>query len=169
MVVIVFVPLWSGFKMWWSCFIFLQYGDTALHTAARYGHAGVTRILISARCSLNEQNKVTKVAALNNRLLYPVFNACSVQQDNRLMLKLLISCRLFSIKNKNYPSVTIWGVFLFHFKNAGYFQILGANIMFSKWWNAQEIVNMYMLVINCCLFCPHYQFDWLTVVFLWIH
>lgn len=35
-----------------------QYGDTALHTAARYGHAGVTRILISARCRLNEQNKV---------------------------------------------------------------------------------------------------------------
>ncbi|CAG2238748.1 ANKRD6 [Mytilus edulis] len=34
-----------------------RYGDTALHTAARYGHAGVTRILISDRCRLNEQNK----------------------------------------------------------------------------------------------------------------
>ena len=39
-------------------YLYLQYGDTALHTAARYGHAGVTRILISARCQLNEQNKV---------------------------------------------------------------------------------------------------------------
>jgi len=37
----------------------LQYGDTALHTAARYGHAGVTRILIGAHCSVNESNKVT--------------------------------------------------------------------------------------------------------------
>ena len=35
----------------------LQYGDTPLHTAARYGHAGVTRILISAKCRINEQNK----------------------------------------------------------------------------------------------------------------
>ena len=35
-----------------------QYGDTPLHTAARYGHAGVTRILVSARCAVNEQNKV---------------------------------------------------------------------------------------------------------------
>lgn len=43
------------FKVQHSIF---QYGDTALHTAARYGHAGVTRILISARCRLNEQNKV---------------------------------------------------------------------------------------------------------------
>ena len=36
-----------------------QYGDTALHTAARYGHAGVTRILISARAKMNEPNKVS--------------------------------------------------------------------------------------------------------------
>lgn len=34
-----------------------NYGDTALHTAARYGHAGVTRILISAQCKVSEQNK----------------------------------------------------------------------------------------------------------------
>lgn len=34
-----------------------QYGDTSLHTAARYGHAGVTRILISAQCRVCEQNK----------------------------------------------------------------------------------------------------------------
>ena len=39
-------------------FPFFQYGDTALHTAARYGHAGVTRILISGRCNLAEANKV---------------------------------------------------------------------------------------------------------------
>ena len=37
----------------------LQYGDTPLHTAARYGHAGVARILISALCNPNLQNKVT--------------------------------------------------------------------------------------------------------------
>lgn len=37
-----------------GCF---QYGDTSLHTAARYGHAGVTRILISAQCRVSEQNK----------------------------------------------------------------------------------------------------------------
>lgn len=36
----------------------LQYGDTPLHTAARYGHAGVTRILISAKCAISETNKV---------------------------------------------------------------------------------------------------------------
>lgn len=35
----------------------LQYGDTPLHTSARYGHAGVTRILISAECRVSEQNK----------------------------------------------------------------------------------------------------------------
>lgn len=35
-----------------------QYGDTPLHTAARYGHAGIARILISARCATSEQNKV---------------------------------------------------------------------------------------------------------------
>lgn len=35
----------------------MQYGDTSLHTAARYGHAGVTRILISAQCRVSEQNK----------------------------------------------------------------------------------------------------------------
>lgn len=41
-----------------SLFGCLQYGDTALHTAARYGHAGVTRILVSAKCNIDDQNKV---------------------------------------------------------------------------------------------------------------
>lgn len=36
-----------------------QYGDTPLHTSARYGHAGVLRILISAQCKVSEQNKVS--------------------------------------------------------------------------------------------------------------
>lgn len=36
-----------------------QYGDTPLHTSARYGHAGVLRILISAQCKISEQNKVS--------------------------------------------------------------------------------------------------------------
>ena len=35
----------------------MQYGDTPFHTAARYGHAGVIRILVSAKCSVSEQNK----------------------------------------------------------------------------------------------------------------
>ena len=40
-------------------FIFsFQYGDTPLHTGARYGHAGVIRILVSADCNASEQNKV---------------------------------------------------------------------------------------------------------------
>ncbi|XP_050532673.1 ankyrin repeat domain-containing protein 6-like isoform X2 [Daktulosphaira vitifoliae] len=33
------------------------YGDTPLHTSARYGHAGVFRILLSAQCKVSEQNK----------------------------------------------------------------------------------------------------------------
>ena len=36
----------------------VQYGDTPLHTSARYGHAGVIRILVSGRCNPSEQNKV---------------------------------------------------------------------------------------------------------------
>lgn len=39
-------------------FVF-QYGDTPLHTSARYGHAGVMRILISAQCHVSDQNKVS--------------------------------------------------------------------------------------------------------------
>ena len=35
-----------------------QYGDTPMHTSARYGHAGVMRILISADCNVSEPNKV---------------------------------------------------------------------------------------------------------------
>lgn len=34
-----------------------NYGDTPLHTASRYGHAGVLRILISAFCNASEVNK----------------------------------------------------------------------------------------------------------------
>lgn len=40
-------------------FDMFQYGDTPLHTAARYGHAGVTRILLIAKCNINEQNQVS--------------------------------------------------------------------------------------------------------------
>jgi ankyrin repeat protein len=40
--------------------ILFQYGDTPLHTGARYGHAGVIRILVSAKCNPSEQNKVTQ-------------------------------------------------------------------------------------------------------------
>lgn len=36
-----------------------KYGDTPLHTAARYGHAGVARILLSAKSNPNQVNKVS--------------------------------------------------------------------------------------------------------------
>ena len=36
---------------------YFQFGDSPLHTAARYGHAGATRILISAKCRVSQQNK----------------------------------------------------------------------------------------------------------------
>lgn len=39
----------------------LQYGDTPLHASARYGHAGVMRILISAQCHVSDQNKVSSI------------------------------------------------------------------------------------------------------------
>lgn len=42
----------------------MQYGDTPLHTSARYGHAGVTRILVSAECKVSEQNKVRAVGVV---------------------------------------------------------------------------------------------------------
>lgn len=57
-------------------FVF-QYGDTALHTAARYGHAGITRILISARCNINDQNKVRmKVVLFFCCCIWKLFWAC---------------------------------------------------------------------------------------------
>ena len=48
-----------------------NYGDTPLHTAARYGHAGVIRILVSAKCNTSEQNKVRKAANYREPLKYP--------------------------------------------------------------------------------------------------
>lgn len=64
-----------------------------MHTAARYGHAGVARILIAARCNVNETNKngdtaLHIAAALKHRkiaaLLLDVHASVSVrnrQQD----------------------------------------------------------------------------------------
>lgn len=49
-----------------------QYGDTPLHTSARYGHAGVLRILISAQCKVSEQNKVSKKIHLTNRCTFMI-------------------------------------------------------------------------------------------------
>jgi ankyrin repeat protein len=46
------------FLLFWY-FTMFQYGDTPLHTSARYGHAGVLRILISAKAKVSEQNKVS--------------------------------------------------------------------------------------------------------------
>ena len=49
------MPLISLSLYYFACVF--QYGDTPLHTSARYGHAGIARILISAKCSIGEQNK----------------------------------------------------------------------------------------------------------------
>ena len=50
-----------------------QYGDTPLHTGARYGHAGVIRILVSADCNPSEQNKVKQFYFYKNDFLLPYF------------------------------------------------------------------------------------------------
>lgn len=42
-----------------ACSVRFQYGDTPLHTATRYGHAGVVRILVSAFCNVQETNRVS--------------------------------------------------------------------------------------------------------------
>ena len=56
---IFFVHIITANKINYDWFSFSnQYGDTPLHTSARYGHAGVIRILVSARCNASEQNKV---------------------------------------------------------------------------------------------------------------
>ena len=40
-------------------YFYFQYGDTSLHLAAEFGHAGVTRILISAGAKVSLQNTVS--------------------------------------------------------------------------------------------------------------
>ena len=46
-----------------------NYGDTPLHTAARYGHAGVIRILVSAKCNTSEQNKVSSAVTIKTHMI----------------------------------------------------------------------------------------------------
>jgi len=54
-----------------------QYGDTPLHTSARYGHAGVMRILISALCKVSDQNKVSmRYKSLLNNTYFITFYEC---------------------------------------------------------------------------------------------
>lgn len=61
----------------YKCLFCWQYGDTALHTAARYGHAGVTRILISAKSNLNIQNKVAyQITYFYNVRFFFFFSPC---------------------------------------------------------------------------------------------
>ena len=65
-----------------------QYGDSPLHTAARYGHAGVTRILISARCKISGQNKngdtaLHIAAAMGKRKLSRILVEAGVNVDIR--------------------------------------------------------------------------------------
>lgn len=55
-------------------FISKQYGDTPLHTSCRYGHAGATRILISAKCdplcvNLNYDTPLHIACAMGRRKL----------------------------------------------------------------------------------------------------
>lgn len=50
-----------------------QYGDTPLHTSARYGHAGVTRILISAKSRVSDQNKVFTLSTALERAFQGIF------------------------------------------------------------------------------------------------
>lgn len=54
--------------------MFEQYGDTPLHTACRYGHAGATRILLSAKCdplrvNLNGDTALHIACAMGRRKL----------------------------------------------------------------------------------------------------
>lgn len=54
--------------------LFWQYGDTPLHTACRYGHAGATRILLSAKCdplrvNLNGDTALHIACAMGRRKL----------------------------------------------------------------------------------------------------
>ena len=53
-------------------FFLCQYGDTPFHTAARYGHAGVIRILVSAKCGVSEQNKVQSSKIISYKINFVV-------------------------------------------------------------------------------------------------
>ena len=48
------------------------YGDTSLHTAARYGHAGVSRILISAKANVNEQVQYNPGPTTTDITIFPL-------------------------------------------------------------------------------------------------
>ena len=65
-----------------------QYGDAPLHTAARYGHVGVTRILVSARCRVSGHNKngdtaLHIAAAMGKRKLVRVLAEAGVNTEAR--------------------------------------------------------------------------------------
>ena len=65
-----------------------QYGDAPLHTAARYGHVGVTRILVSARCRVSAVNKngdtaLHIAAAMGKRKLVRVLAEAGVNTEAR--------------------------------------------------------------------------------------
>ena len=65
-----------------------QYGDAPLHTAARYGHAGVTRILVSGRARVSGRNKngdtaLHIAAAMNKRKLARILVQAGVSTELR--------------------------------------------------------------------------------------
>ena len=85
-------------------FLILQYGDTPIHTAARYGHAGVARILVSAKCNTNLQNKVRIVLSFDSKChmswtMY-IFSECNVIP--MITFELLISEDNCSTEQKLY-------------------------------------------------------------------
>jgi len=45
----------------YHCQMCLQSGETALHFSAKFGHAGIAKILISAKGKLSNQNKVIEI------------------------------------------------------------------------------------------------------------
>ena len=59
-----------------------QYGDAPLHTAARYGHAGVTRILVSGR-NKNGDTALHIAAAMNKRKLARILVQAGVSTELR--------------------------------------------------------------------------------------
>ena len=98
-----------------------QYGDTPLHTAARYGHAGVARILLSAASNPNLQNKV------RNIFIITIYNVSGAR----------VWCKITTwniwTKNKNWHLVKSPYEILRHFykKNFEKYLIKYENLLFQ--------------------------------------
>lgn len=65
-----------------------QYGDSPLHTACRYGHAGAIRILLSAKCdferiNLNGDTALHIACAMGRRKLTRILLEAGCRQDTK--------------------------------------------------------------------------------------